>query len=157
MYVGDWEAARAFSNQGLEADPQDMRLLHYRTVMEYLLGTFPQGETYLARFFETERQLGSWQTHDLSYLALTVSLVARITGSNEHFGAAKELAQKVLSSPPDIPRFNQGARVALGLIAIQQNDLEVIASEYEDLKLRRGTIIELILVDQVLGSVVKIV
>ncbi|HIC15671.1 MAG TPA: hypothetical protein EYO83_11090 [Gemmatimonadetes bacterium] len=44
---GDWMAARAFGDRGIEISPLDRRLLYSRIITEYELGDFSSGKVYL--------------------------------------------------------------------------------------------------------------
>jgi tetratricopeptide (TPR) repeat protein len=46
---GDWTSARQFCERGLREDPQHGFLLQVRTLLEYGVGDFNQGEAYLER------------------------------------------------------------------------------------------------------------
>ena len=44
---GDWGAARDFSDRGMAVAPDDPRHLLGRVILEYEVGNFAQGESYL--------------------------------------------------------------------------------------------------------------
>jgi hypothetical protein len=50
--TGDWDGVRTFGDRGLQTLPMDPRLLGTRVVMEYQLGAFNQGKSYMDRLLE---------------------------------------------------------------------------------------------------------
>ena len=82
---GDWRVARDYSDRGLSVSPVDTRLLASRVLMEYELGEFDRGQRFLDQFLEVMRdvppEIGLAHAHS----AITLPLVARITGRADRF------------------------------------------------------------------------
>jgi len=53
---GDWQATRAFLDRGLTLTPLDPRLSCTRSVLEYEVGDFGQGEAYRERLLDATRR-----------------------------------------------------------------------------------------------------
>ena len=77
---GDWQAAREFSDRGLAVAPWEPRLLGFRTLLEYEVGDFAAGETYLERLLEAMGLSPPGPTMEYLLPAIGIPLVSRITG-----------------------------------------------------------------------------
>ena len=129
---GDWSTARKFSDRALALGGARWALGD-RTLLEYQVGDFPQGETYLEQLLETK--LGSLVP------AVVIPLVARISGNQDRFDVAEESAKAVLSSYNVSPLRAMSARVGLALVAVQRGDAEVAGALYEAIVSQRGTML----------------
>ncbi|MFQ6026560.1 MAG: hypothetical protein ACE5Q6_03475, partial [Dehalococcoidia bacterium] len=152
LNAGDWQAARDFVDRGLAISSRDRRLLCSRTILEYELGEFVQGEPYLQSLLATipdsEAGVG------VDYLAATVPVIARIAGiSDSLLDKTKDSAQIVLSSPSTNPNTARIIRAGLALLAEVQQDLEYAKEQYHSLESARGTQVLLphVSVDRMLG------
>jgi len=124
---GDWTAARALSDRGLEVGQTFPQLLGCRAQLEFEIGNFEQGSTYLETLIQAMNQSASVTPQPFAVAALVIASVARITGVTDRFEAAEAAAGIILSSPFDIPRFTLAARVGLGMMAVQRGDVDAAA------------------------------
>jgi len=145
---GNWQTARNFSEQGLAASPREPSLLGCRALLEYQLGDFEAGETYLARLLESVQQgqpgiptppytifnLGTY-----TILTTVIPIVARITGVMARFEVVEAIAQSVSSSPAAHPGPLYAAKIGLALIAVQRSDVSAAEELYGALESIRGT------------------
>ena len=53
-FTGDWQTARELSDRGLALSPREARSLFTRAVIEYQVGDFTHGETYLRRLVDVK-------------------------------------------------------------------------------------------------------
>ena len=151
--AGDWSSAREYSERGLEWSFQDVTLLASRVLLEYEVGDFAQGEALLDRLVEVMEQSNSGPWTPYAYTSVVISLAARITGVMNRFEVAAGAAGIVLSSPIATPLHTTSSRSSLGLMAIQQGDLDSAAEQYTALVSQTGTILTAVLtsVDRILG------
>jgi DNA-binding CsgD family transcriptional regulator len=137
---GDWLAARDFGNRGLEASPQDTRLLVPRVLLEYQVGEFSQGEVYLHRLLEVIRQYPG-PTLAAASVAQIIPAVVRITGSLDCLDIAQTVAGMVLSSPFAAPFLSLEAKVGLAMTAVVRNDVLAARQGYLALEPYSGTML----------------
>jgi tetratricopeptide (TPR) repeat protein len=149
---GEWEVARGYIDRGLAISPQDPRLLTTRILLEYEEGAPGWGETYLAQFLQVMNSTSPGPVWEYAYIALVMTLAARITNTTDHLDVAEAAAATVLSSPSATPLYAGVARAALGLLASLRLDVAAASEHYVPLELIRGTIpSRIITVDRVLG------
>ncbi len=150
---GDWEAARSFSDRGIEILPQSVQALACRTRLEYQVGNFSQGESYLERLVQVMTRAAPGPSRYYAFPAPVIAEVSRITGDTHRFEVADEAAGVVLSSPYAIPRYAMGARTGLALMAVQRGDGTAAAEQYAYLRAASGTLLALDVatVDRILG------
>ncbi|MCH7713417.1 MAG: AAA family ATPase, partial [Chloroflexi bacterium] len=134
---GDWQTARELSGRGLALAPRSQSVLPVRTLLEYQVGAFDQGEAYL----ELDQELIRLTDHGTSprRASMVLSIVARITGESADLDIAEEAAEAVLSSSSATPIFTYAANLSLGLIAVQRGDVAAAAEQYSALGPYRGT------------------
>ena len=141
---GDWQAARTFADRGLALTPTDPNLLGCRALVEYQVGDFQAGETYLERLLDGVPQdqadvqlafpiVGTWTVP-----IVVIPLVARITRVPDRFEIVEATARSVISSPSVYSGALQGARIGLALIAVQREDSEAARDLYGALEPLRG-------------------
>jgi tetratricopeptide (TPR) repeat protein len=152
-FVGNFEAARTFSDQGLSVDQQDVRLLHNRAILEFQVGEFDQGDTYLDRLLEAMRLTPPGPVTVYAIVPLTIGLAVRITGKASRFYTATQAAEPVLLSPTVTPFYATYSRTGLALLAVEQCDKAAAEEQYVALKAWSSTMSPLMLVrvDRVLG------
>ena len=136
---GDWTAARALSDRGLEVGQAFPQLLACRAQLEFEIGNFEQGSTYLDTLIQAMKQSATETPQPFAVAALVISSVSRITGVTDRFEAAEAAAGIILSSSFDIPRFTLAARVGLGMMAVQRGDVDAVAEQYAALEPVRDT------------------
>ena len=136
---GDWAVGRTFSERGLTAAPRDPRILGGRTMLEYEVGEFGDGEGYLERLLETMRQAVTGPNYEHTYAATVIPFVARITGDFDRLPVAEQAANAVLSSPSASPYLAVRARIALGMVSVLRSDADAAQEQYEALETVQGT------------------
>lgn len=143
---GDWQKAREFSARGLAVSHTDARLVSNRTILEYELGYFDQGDIYLERLIETMHLTPHGPTLEHSLTCLAIGIAARITGVTRHFEIAEEAAGSVLSSLPPLSFFTQLTRTGLALIAAERGDATAAREQYDALISWRAALVPLNLI-----------
>ena len=133
---GDWKAAKAYSEQGLELAPYDSRLLSSRLLLEYQAGDPAEGQIYLDRMLEVMRQEEAGPDLEFALPAITVPLVARFAGGD--LDAAGEAARTVLSADSVSPSLALLARAGLALAAVERSDPTGAVEHYGFLHQYRG-------------------
>ena len=130
LYKGDWELAREFYDRALSLSPFHPYLVNARPFIEYTVGNFDLGESYLERVLELTRMQppGSVDSH------IAITLADSMTGSVERLGVAKEVARAELSLPTVTPVRAMEANIALGLIAVLQGDRAAAEEHYAALE-----------------------
>jgi tetratricopeptide (TPR) repeat protein len=150
-HQGGWQGAREFSDRGLAVAPQDVVLLGERVLLEYQVGDFGQGEAYLERLLATIPPAAARPGLQYAYPAMTIPVVARITGVLDRLDTAATAAQAVVSSPFANPLFAMFARTGLGLLAVLRDDKAAAAEQYGPLQSLAGTVYLVISIDRLLG------
>ena len=100
---GDWRAARSYNDRGLLISPAAATLLSSRVMLEYQLGQFDEGARFLARLLATANAAPNWPVYDHCAVAMTIPVIARITGVSDHFGVAEKAAEIFISSTQATP------------------------------------------------------
>jgi DNA-binding CsgD family transcriptional regulator len=137
---GDWSTGRDFSDRALALGGASLALGD-RTLLEYQVGDFRLGETYLEQLVEAHRLGPPGPNLGSSLPAVVIPLVARISGDVGRFDVAEESANAVLSSSDVTPLLAMSASVGLALIAVQRGDAEAAELRYNALVSRRGTML----------------
>ena len=131
--VGDWESAREFSDRGLALSPRHSWLLGLRSILEFELGDFELGETYLQRTMDVMLETAPGPNEsEYQTPAWAIPTIRRITGDSGRFGLAEEAARSVLSYPSCTLRLSS-LRFALALIPVVRNDAADAELRYNDL------------------------
>ena len=154
---GDWQTVRDVSDQGLELLPMDPRLLATRTLVEYQLGEFEQGATYLQRSLEVMHQVEPGPTFEYASMAGLIPLIGRITGEHGHQDAARSTAEAVFASGNALPLAARYARVGLALEAVDSGNEALAAEQYDALGSLQGTFMPALSVsfDHLLGLMAR--
>ena len=151
--VGDWETARDFGARGLAVEPDDLRILGNRVVLEHEVGSDEQGKVYLQSLL----QIAPGRTGPgtaAGTLPLVFPLVARVTGRAEGLAAAQAASETLLSSPSTPLLLATMARTGLALLAVIADDVPAAREQYAGLESQRGTMVPncaACCVDRVLG------
>ncbi|MEE8162362.1 MAG: AAA family ATPase, partial [Acidobacteriota bacterium] len=119
---GEWSAARAFNDRGLEVAPLDHRLVAWRIISEYQSGDFDRGMEYVKTALDLTQTIPVRPTSGSGATAASLPLIDRITGGTAHSEIAGEIAKNILASPAVAPRVAAHARTGLGLIAAKAGD-----------------------------------
>ena len=151
--MGDWQAAREYSDRCLSVSPRVWMGLYIRTLLEHNVGEFVQGEAYLERLLEITLETAPRANTLCGYTALVIPLAARIAGVAERFEVAETLAETILSSPSTTPLDAVYARTSLALIAVHRRDVAEAGEQYAALVPVRGTALAyaMLAVDRLLG------
>jgi class 3 adenylate cyclase/DNA-binding CsgD family transcriptional regulator/tetratricopeptide (TPR) repeat protein len=133
---GDWDAARRWSDQGLELSPQFEVLLSNRAVLECQVGNIAQCHEYLdvllnAGTLDAQSPRGTDPN-------VAVPLVARITGNTARTEVADAMNRGIITWPAATPWYRELAWVGLALSALQRGDPLAIESCYTDLRSVQG-------------------
>ena len=157
--AGDWRAARDYTDRGLEVVPTHQTLLSYKVLLEYEVGNFDQGESYLKKLLEVMHQTPPGPTVAHAYPAMVIPLVAGISGVVDRFDIAQAAAEAVLASPSAAPVVSIIARSSLALMAVQRGDMAAAQEQYAALEQGRGTVLMMIStsVDRLLGLIAQTV
>ncbi len=128
--LGEWQAARDFSDQGLEASPRETRLLHTRMLLEYEVGNFSDGEAYLDRLLEVMRLTAPGPAYEYAFPAMSIPMVARISGNLSWTDEADKAAGHVLSSSSVTPMVAAMTSTGLAMLAVQRGDVSAAQKLY---------------------------
>ena len=133
---GDWEAARKFSDQGLELSPKFEVLLSNRAMLECQVGNFEQCDVYLDLLLEA----GTLDAQSPRGIDpnVVVPMVARITGNTARTEVADAINTGIVTWPAATPWYRELARVGLALSALQRGDPTEIEDCYNDLRSVQG-------------------
>jgi tetratricopeptide (TPR) repeat protein len=151
--TGDWEAARAFSDAGLVAQPHDARNLAVRAVLEYELGCEEAGDGSFNRLVEVMRAVDSPSSIEHASGAAAMAMSSALTGRAERLHSAAVTAEGTLRDPTRIPIFDLQAFIALAVVAVEQGAGAAADAYYKALAPQSGTILLTVLVsaDRLLG------
>ena len=150
---GDWSTGRDFSDRALALRGASW-VLGDRALLEYQVGDFRQGETYLEQLVEAHRLVPPGPNEESWVPAIVIPLVARISGGEDRFDVAEESANAVLSSSDVTPVFAILASAGIALMAVQRGDAGAAGVQYDALVSRRGTMLAFssaMCVDRLLG------
>ena len=128
--LGEWQAARDFSDQGLEASPRETRLLHTRLLLEYEVGNFSDGEAYLVRLLDVMRLTAPGPAYEYAFPAMSIPMAARISGNLSWIDEADKAAGHVLSSPSVTPMVAAMTNTGLAMLAVQRGDVSAAQKLY---------------------------
>ena len=136
--VGDWNVARDFSDRGLIVSPRYPPLLYNRIMLEYEAGDWNLGQQLLERLVEVMEAGPPSPTLDFALPALTIPLVARITGRSDFLEVAVTAAETVLSFDLALPLIASCAEAGLALLAVVRGDANAAEEQYVLSAHRRG-------------------
>ncbi|MCH8282814.1 MAG: hypothetical protein IIC96_19295, partial [Chloroflexi bacterium] len=150
---GGWQATREFNDRGLEISPVEPRDLCTRALLEYEVGDFEQGEVYLERLVDLMRVTEPGPGLEYAYPAMTIPIVARITGETSRLEVAESACQVVISSPSATPYAIACARAGLSLLAVLRGDALAADEQYAALEPHQGTMLNysMLAVDRLMG------
>ncbi|PKB72109.1 MAG: hypothetical protein BZY87_01875 [SAR202 cluster bacterium Io17-Chloro-G6] len=131
--VGDFDAAREFSDRGLTAAPRDPRLLKSRLRLEYDLGNIEEGRAYLDQFVEVARQSAPGPNVERAFVAMAIAESMRFTGVTALVVTAAEFNTMVLDSPTSTPGVSAFARIGSSLLSAFGGNSVAAAENYVDL------------------------
>ena len=122
LSMGDWHAARSFSELGLSVSPGAPTLLSTRVRLEYEVGQIDEGARFLERLLDVAKAAPNWPVFDHAAVANTIPVIASITGVLGRFDVAEKAAETVLLSPQALPMFSMIAQNGLALMAVMRED-----------------------------------
>ena len=139
--TGDMQLARDFNERGLRVSPLEPRLLFTRALLEYELGEFAQGRSYIERLLESMRLTSPGPTYQYALPSIAIPLTSRMSGSGEFIAIAKAAAETVLSSNSATPMTAMFSECGLAMVALWERN-DVAAKElYGALKCHKGTML----------------
>jgi len=131
--LGEFAAARQFSERGLAVSPRETRLLFGRTLLEYEVGDFENGELYLRRLLEVMESAPPGPSLENATAAVAISYLSRNTGTDDQLAMGKSVAEANLSSPLITGVIAEFNRTALSLAAVQEKDESAASAQYSAL------------------------
>ena len=141
LSLGDWVAAREFANSGLLVDETDPRVLGISARLEYEVGDFDLGLTYLNRLIGPGNRSASQLPLMANMIAaVVIPMATRITGNGYQLEHAESAAQTIISSSRAVPVFRSVALVGLSLMASRSADARSAAEHYPVLEHYRNTL-----------------
>ena len=138
---GDWQAARAFNERNLAIAGQDPIVPTKRALLEYEVGNFGQGEVYLEQLLEVMGLAAPGPTGRDATIAVTIPMIARITGITDRLNVTEAEAGVVMSSGSATPHVIILSTAGLGLVAVLRNDVTAAGEKYAALESVQGTMI----------------
>jgi DNA-binding SARP family transcriptional activator len=139
VYEGNWEMARHMSEIGATAEPRGPRALSMQALLEYELGNFDTGATYIARLQDAAVGAPPGPIAEHVFMVGTTALTERIAGSHQHVASAATSAEAILSLPRLVPALAMVARSARALIAVQRNEAEAAETHYRFIEPQKRT------------------
>ncbi|HLF04058.1 MAG TPA: AAA family ATPase, partial [Dehalococcoidia bacterium] len=131
---GDWDRARDCLERALQISPRDALPLGELAILEFQQGNVALGEEYTGRLLETLSQSeGSSQAAARVIVAMTFSILSKLRGEKKGLDQAEALADSALSGISMTPLVIAGARIALGLAAVQNGAVEPALEQYSSL------------------------
>ena len=133
--------------------PLDPRLLASSTLVEYELGEFERGASYLERPIEAMLNAEPGPTFEYGSVAGLIPLIERIAGGHDHPDSARSAAEAVLASKIALPLVSGWARVGLAFTAVDTGNEALAREQYDAFESQRGTFLSTfsIAVDHLLG------
>jgi hypothetical protein len=134
---GDWDTVRRFAERGLAAS-QDPRFPMSRARVEYEVGDFQEGGVYLEMALEIIGSTPPVPTLEHATFAVTVPVIARISGKTARLDLAESSGLAVVSSTSSMPYFKLIAGAGLGLLAVLRDDAQAARAAYASLEPARS-------------------
>ncbi len=131
---GAYSEARQFNDQGLANSPKDCRLLYSRTLLEFQMGEFSQGEVYLERLLDVLRSSPPGPTLEYALVPPVIGLVPFITGDTNRLDMMESMARDMLAMPRATSHVYWFSQITLALLAIQRGDTDEALKYYTTLK-----------------------
>ena len=162
--VGNWNDARRFGDESLTVAPMDPRTLGLRIMVEYEVGNFDWGETFLERLLETMRTTSQSGSIANAFIAFVLPAISRLNGVADRLEAGEQTAHAVISSRSATPLLIHAAETGLALLAIQRDSASAAWLKYAVLASTRASIPTIVftscdrilgLLAQTMGSIAK--
>jgi tetratricopeptide (TPR) repeat protein len=149
---GEWQVARDFSDRGLAVSPMDPRLLAFRAMLEYEVGSFSEGESHLRRLLDVLQLITPGPTIPHGLTASVIPVIGRTAVVDAVLAIAEAAAQTVLSSTSATPFVTMQARAGVALLAVSRGDVESGSEQYNVLSAHRSIMSPMgITMDRILG------
>lgn len=131
---GRWTEAREFNQRCLLVSPRDLRPRFTRALLEATVGDLTQAQAQIDHSLEVIRIAETAPTLAHACAAMTLPMLAYVSGTNDNLEISEESAKLILSSPVDVPYLTMMARAGLGLLAVLRNDPASALTQYEAIK-----------------------
>ena len=122
VLAGDWDDARASSEEGLALQRRDARNLASRALVEAQVGDGAQANAYVERLLQARWLSAPGFPFEDACVAACLPLISRIAGADEWLDQAEEAAQAVGSPEVVVPFLGLHVTVARGLGAVRRGD-----------------------------------
>ena len=115
--AGDLDDARRLYNRALDLWPKSPLAMAPRSLIEYEVGSFEQGEIFLGRLIKAMRDTPPGPFFEYAFTASVVPVIARIAGGSGRFEVAEEAADAMLAQGSVPAIMAVYSSVGLALIA----------------------------------------
>jgi tetratricopeptide (TPR) repeat protein len=129
-YAGNWAEARALSERVLAVGQVSSRMLAHTLLLECQLGNFEQAESYLQRLLANAEPVRDTLAPSEGEPDLLTAEAARIMGSRRGLASVREFGRRSVASMPIQSILSSQLRIALGLVAAEEQDAAQAAEEY---------------------------
>ena len=113
-------------------------MLAQRALLEFELGNFVEGRSYIDRLEAVVRLIPEGPTYAHTLLAGLAPVASRIAGADQGLAAASWAAQVVLDSPSVTPLMAVCARFAPAMTALERGDVALAREQYEAINTTPG-------------------
>jgi tetratricopeptide (TPR) repeat protein len=157
VLMGDWQAGRRLSEEGLALQSSDVRNLGSRALLESQVGDFARAEAYADRLLKARRLSARGFPIEEAYAAGSLPLLANITGADERLGQAREAAEAARSGDVVLPLIDLFVRVGQGFVAVLRRDAAQAEEHHAALTPLKGTafVVLCVTVDRLLGLLAR--
>jgi DNA-binding SARP family transcriptional activator/tetratricopeptide (TPR) repeat protein len=122
VLMGDWQAGRRLSEEGLALQSSDVRNLGARALLESQVGDFARAEVYADRLQQARRLSARGFPIEDAYVAGCLPLLANIAGADERLAQAGEAAEAARSGDVVLPLIDLFVTVGQGFTAVLRRD-----------------------------------
>ncbi len=157
VLMGDWQAGRRLSEEGLALQSSDVRNLGSRALLESQVGDFARAEAYADRLLNARRLSARGFPIEEAFAAGQLPLLANITGADERLGHAQDAGEAARSGDVVLPLIDLFVRVGQGFAAVQRRDAAQAQEHYSALTPLKGTALVMlcITIDRLLGLLAR--
>ena len=148
---GDWGSTRELEERGLALEPSNPILLRCRVLLEFEVGNFTDGKTYMARFLRAMHLVPAGPNMQSALIASLLPMVARITGVTDQLNTAESAARSVLASPSVATNLIIFARMGAAMLAVIRGDVSAATDHYAAILHERNRLRTSMNVDRMLG------
>jgi DNA-binding SARP family transcriptional activator/tetratricopeptide (TPR) repeat protein len=157
VLMGDWQAGRRLSEEGLALQSSDVRNLGCRALLESHVGDFARAGVYADRLVKARRLSARAFPIEEAFAAALLPLLANITGADERLGQAHEAAAAAQSGDVVLPLIDLFVTVGRGFVAVLRRDPVQAKEHHAALTALNGTALAVLCmtVDRLLGLLAK--